>query len=107
MRRMPLAFLKLVHAHDDRRSPLDGLLIRIRRILDLALNESLLDRRKRAAQRIDLIDIFASPALDVVGQSFDVIAAAQRVRLLRDAALVSDHLLGSQSQPSGFLRRQA
>ena len=51
-----------VHADDDALARLDLGLVAERRRLDLRLDESLLDRRNRAAELVDALDQLVAPA---------------------------------------------
>src|SRR5262249_40566651 len=62
--------------------------------LDAQLGQALLDRLGHAAERLDLGDELHGLGGDRVRQAFDVVAAAERVDDLRDAALLRDDQLG-------------
>ena len=95
-----------VDSHDDLVATLDGLLDPVRRLLDLALLEAALERRQRAAERLDLVEVGPRGALDLVGQALDEVRAGERVGRLGDPALVGQDLLGAQGQPGGLGGRQ-
>src|SRR5579863_1253824 len=102
-----LRFLKAIHADDDGLAALHRLLIGVGGVLDLALNVALLNGGKSAAEGVNALDVLACAAFDFVRQLLDIVASAQRVGLARDATLVSDDLLGTQSQPSRFFGGQS
>ena len=66
------------------------------RLLDLALHESGLDRRDRAAELVDPLDQLAGALLELGRERLDVVGAAERVGRLGRARLVHQHLLGAQ-----------
>ena len=64
--------LEAVDADDDLLALLDHALRVVGRILDLAVDKAFLDGLERAAQFVDLGDVFLGAALDLVGQRLDV-----------------------------------
>ena len=58
---------------------LDLGLVAERRLGDLLLEEVLLDRRDDAAEPLDLLEVVVRLALELVGERFDVVAAAERI----------------------------
>ena len=103
---MDLVVAEPVDPDDDLVARLDRPLDAVGRLLDLALLEAALDRRERAAHRLDLVEVRPGGGLELVGQALDVVGARQRVGRLGHAGLVGEDLLGPQRQPGGLLGRQ-
>ena len=85
---------ELVDAHDDPRPALDLLLVAIRRILDLPLHEG--NRRHRAAEPVDLVEVRRGAVLDVPREALDQVRPAEGVDGRRHARLVREDLLGPE-----------
>src|SRR5438105_1351228 len=66
LRRRLVTLLEAVHADDHRLALLDGALEAVRALMDAALLETLLDRRERAAEPVDLREEAHDLALDPV-----------------------------------------
>src|SRR6476659_5794003 len=101
-----LAAGELVDSDDPAGTVVDGLLCAIRRLLDFALDESLLDRCERSAGRIDPLEKSGRCLLDLVGLLFDEVGASDGVDGVRHARLGRENLLRPQSDSRRFLRRQ-
>ena len=105
-RRGGLVVGEAVDADDDLVAAVDGPLDPVRRFLDLALLEASLDRRERAAHRLDLVEVGPGCRLELVREALDVVGAGQRVGGLGHARLVRQDLLRPQGQSGGLLGRQ-
>ena len=68
-----------IDADDDGLAGVDLLLRAIRRLLNRPLDEALLDRRQRAAGRLDALEQRARAVFDLVGQRLDRVRAAERI----------------------------
>ena len=64
-------FLEAVDADDHPLARLDLELVAVGRLLDLGLYEALLDRRHRAAERVDALDQLGRAALQLGGERLD------------------------------------
>ena len=69
-----------VDADDDALAAVDLLLRAIRRLLDLALDQALLDGGQRSAGRIDPLEQRHGARFDLVGQRLDRVGAGERDR---------------------------
>ena len=65
-----------VDADDDAFAGVDLLLVHERGVGDLALGEVLLDGGNHSAELVDLGEVVVRAALQLVGESLDVVAAA-------------------------------
>src|SRR5438552_2441708 len=97
----------LVDAHEDVLLGLDAAVVGERRFLDLALDESSLDRLHRAAELLHLFHQSARLVLDVGRESLDVVGPGERIDRVRGAGLVRKHLLGAKRDPRRVLGGQA
>ena len=92
---------------DDRRSPASICLLgAVRRLLDLALDEALLDRRQRAAGGLDALEQRARAAFDLVGERLDRVRAGERIDRVGHAGLGGDDLLRAQRDARRLLGRE-
>src|SRR5947209_8076896 len=74
-----VALREAVDPDDHALAGLDLLLPAERRLLDLVLHESLLDRGDRAAQLVDALDQLPRLRLQLIGQRLDEVGAAERI----------------------------
>ena len=86
-------FVELVDADDDLVAALDRLLRAVGRVADLVLHPAALDRRDRAALRVDLGDQLARALRERVGERLDVVRARQRI----DPAIERDQVARTQA----------
>src|SRR2546425_5173712 len=98
--------LKRVHPHHEFFLRIDGKLILIRGVPNLALRESRLDRLDHAAEAVDLLDVLETTLLHPIGQLLDEIRAAERIDRIDHSRLVRQDLLRAKSDAGGLLRRQ-
>ena len=96
-----------VDADDDPLARLDLARVAERRLLDLALDEPLLDRRDRAAELVDALDQLPRALLELVGERLDEERAAERVGRVGGAGLVREELLRPQRDPAPTARSAA
>ena len=75
--RLLLVLLVAVDTDDDALALLDLALVAERRVLDLALDEALLDRRNRAADLVDPLDQLPRRLLELRRQRLDEVGAAE------------------------------
>src|SRR5207249_7160226 len=87
---------EFVDADYDLLLALDGHLILVGGIVNLALGESLFDRRNHAAQRIEPVKIFPTAFLHIQRQPFQEIRTGEWIYSIRDTCFVSDDLLSSK-----------
>ena len=85
-----------VNADDDAGARLDCSLEPVSSLLYLSLDEPCLDRGDGAAEIVDPVDQLESIALELRGQRFDVVRAAERVGGVGCARLVHQDLLRPQ-----------
>src|SRR3990170_3988936 len=96
---------EVVHPDDGPLRVLDLPLIPVRGVRDLLLEEPLPDRGQDAAEVRDAIEGATRLGLELVREPFEVVRSAERVRRVRDAALMGEDLLGPQGDPDGLLAR--
>src|SRR5216684_3625197 len=96
-RRLPIN-RELVDPDHDPLLLLELLLVAERRVRDLFLEEAGLDRRYDAAKLLDALEVRLRLALDLVGERFDEVAAAEGVDRACHASLVCDQLLRAQRE---------
>ncbi len=85
-----------VDADDGLRAALDVAQRGIGGILDFPLDEAVGHCLEGASHPVDTFNVLAGLALDFVGQTFDVVAAAKRVHDIGDAAFSCEDLLGAE-----------
>ena len=73
---MAVVVAEAVDADDDPLAGLDLALDPVRGLLDLALLVAGLDRRERAAHRVDLVEVLVRGRLELVGQRLDEVVPA-------------------------------
>src|SRR6202041_4063072 len=88
----------IIYADDDFLFAVDGYLIAIRRFGNFALRESALDRGDHAAQGVNFLDVIPGAAFHLIGERFDEVRPTEGIGCVRDAALVSDDLLGAKGE---------
>ena len=110
LRRGP--FLEGVHADLDQLASLGAALFVEGRLRDPLCEPAVLDaaqhpfEHRPLAHRQDLGEQLLRLPLHLVGERFHEVRAAERVRHVRQAGLVGEHLLGAQRQGGGLLRRE-
>src|SRR6266542_5722192 len=104
--RLPCIIHEPVDADHDLIATLDGLLRPVGGFLDLPLLEAVLDRGQRAAEALDLVEVAPRGGLQLIRQRLDVVRPRQRIRRLRDPALVGKDLLGAEGEPGRLGGRQ-
>ena len=92
---------EIVHADDGFFLFVHGYLVAVGGFRDFSLRIAALDGGDHATHGVDTIDVFPGTALDVVGERFDEVGAAERVNSIGDAGFVSDDLLRAQSDGGG------
>ena len=97
---------EFVHADDHATMLLDLPLLARRRLGDLALEPAGLESGTTPPTRLDLLEQRFGFALELVGERFDVVRAAERIDDVRHARLVGEHLLRAQRDLHRFFRRQ-
>ena len=90
---------------DDPVPALDLLLDPVCRLLDLSLLEAGLDRRERAAEGVDLLEVGARRLFQLVRQLLHEIRTSQRVGRLGHAGLVGEDLLRPERETGRLLGR--
>src|SRR5579872_2219732 len=98
--------LEAIDAHDDAVSGLDVLLVSVRRLADLPLHVSRLDRPEHAADLADAVEIRHRPPLDLGREGLHIIGTGQRVDRIGHPTLVADDLLRAQGEQRRLVRRQ-
>src|SRR5215204_2697517 len=93
----------LVYADDSLLLAFDGLLIEIRRLLDLALREACLNRFDHSAKAVDLVEVIHTTFDHLFGKRFDIPRTAQRIDGVCHTGLFSDDLLGAKSDKRGVV----
>jgi len=88
--------LEGVHAYHDLVLAFHFLLEVISRILDLVLHEPSFDRRQRAAEIINLLDVIHGAFLDLISQVLHHVRTRQRVNGIGYTGFISDDLLRAQ-----------
>src|SRR5579885_3044666 len=90
-----------VDADDHGVAGLDGLLILIGRLLNLAMHVADLDGVEHPAHRVNLLDVVERALLDLARQLLDGVGTRERVNRVGDARLVGDDLLRAEREPRG------
>ena len=97
---------KIVHAHDDFFFLIYGHLVAIRGFRNFPLRIAAFDRLDHTAHSVNLVDIVPRAALDLVGERFHKIRAAEWVDRVCHPGFVRDDLLRAQSDGGSKFRRQ-
>ena len=97
---------ELVDADDDAFAGFDGALEPVGGFLDLTLDEAGFDRGDGAAELIDPFDQRPGVLLELGGERFEVVGAAERVGRVGRAGLVHQDLLSSQCDRRGMPTRE-
>ena len=101
-----LALFESVHAHDDPLPGFDLALERERRLLDLVLRETLLDRLDRAAELVDPLDQLPGALLELTRERLNEERAAKRIGGVGPSRFVREDLLRSKGDSRRPLARQ-
>ena len=91
-----------VDADDPAATLFDGLLELVARAGDLGLRIALFDRRHHAAHGVDLVEFGEERFLQIKGEPFEEIAAAEGIDGFADARLMGQDLLGAKCQQRGL-----